>query len=224
MITNVVMERKIGELPVLQRTKDGMFNATAFLNAWNANLNMENSTYLRKQLAEFVRNKSTEEYIETIMKRESKRHKEVILSSRGRRNGGTWMHPMLFIDFAMWLNPEFKYEVIKFVQDKMLDYRDKSADYYKELASAVKGLSSELNMKSRMSTVATALNYIVFNEDEHALRNKKATEEEQQELWQTEKLIIELINGGFVRTFDELVRFLRKKYNEAHNPVRVIHK
>jgi hypothetical protein len=79
-------------------------------------------------------------------------------------------------------------------------------------------------MRSRMSTVATALNYIVFNEDERALRNKKATEEEQQELWQTEKLVTEIINGGFIKTFDELVRFLRKKYNEAHNPVRVIHK
>lgn len=79
-------------------------------------------------------------------------------------------------------------------------------------------------MRSRMSTVATALNYIVFNEDKHALRNKKATEEEQQELWQTEKLIIELINGGFIRTFDELVRFLRKKYNEVHNPVKIIHR
>ena len=62
MITNVIMERKIGELPVLQRTKDGMFNATAFLNVWNANLNTENSQYLRKQMFDFQRNKSTEEY------------------------------------------------------------------------------------------------------------------------------------------------------------------
>lgn len=212
------MERKIGELPVLQRTKDGMFNATALATEYNK---INGTT---KEVKHFLENKATDDYICTIMSRESKGRDSVLLTSRGRRNGGTWMHPMLFIDFAMWLNPEFKYEVIKFVRDKMLDYRDKSADYYKELASAVKGLSSELNMKSRMSTVATALNYIVFNEDEHALRNKKATEEEQQELWQTEKLIIELINGGFVKTFDELVRFLRKKYNEAHNPVRVIHK
>lgn len=224
MITNVVMERKIGNFPVLQRTKDGMFNATALLNTWNASLNTENSQYLKKQLFDFQKNKSTEEYIETIMKRESKERKAVICTSRGRHNGGTWMHPMLFIDFAMWLNPDFKYEVIKFVQDKMLDYRDRSAEYYKALGSAVKTLKSDLDMRSRMSTVATALNYIVFNEDEHALRNKKATEEEQQKLWQTEMLVTELINSGFIKTFDELVRFLRKKYNEAHNPVRVIHK
>jgi hypothetical protein len=202
-----------------------MFNATEFVNAWNASLNMQNSAYLKKQLAKYLQNKSTEEYIETIMQRENKKSvKEVYVAVRGKHHGGTWMHPMLFLDLAMWLNPSFKYDVIKFVQDKMLDYRDKSAEYYKALGSAVKTLKSDLDMRSRMSTVATALNYIVFNEDERALRNKKATEEEQQELWQTEKLVTEIINGGFIKTFDELVRFLRKKYNEAHNPVRVIHK
>lgn len=222
MITNVVMERKIGNFPVLQRTKDGMFNATEFIRAWN--LNTPNSGYLKKDLDKYIQNKSTEEYINIIMSKEVKNKKAVVCTSRGRHHGGTWMHPMLFLDFAMWLNPEFKYDVVKFVQDKMLYYRDKSAEYYKTLGSAVKTLKSDLDMRSRMSTVATALNYIVFNEDEHALRNKKATEEKQQKLWQTEMLVTELINSGFIKTFDELVRFLRKKYNEAHNPVRVIHK
>ncbi|MBC7407182.1 MAG: KilA-N domain-containing protein [Arcicella sp.] len=30
-------------------------------------------------------------------------------------NAGTWMHPILFIDFAMWINPKFKVKVLKFV-------------------------------------------------------------------------------------------------------------
>ena len=41
----------------------------------------------------------------------------VYLKTRGKYNGGTWMHPMLFIDFAMWINPSFKYDVLKFVYD-----------------------------------------------------------------------------------------------------------
>lgn len=24
-------------------------------------------------------------------------------------NAGAWMHPILFVDFAMWINPKFKY-------------------------------------------------------------------------------------------------------------------
>ena len=216
------MERKIGDLPVFQRTKDGMFNATAFLNAWNANLNMENSTYLKKQLAEFVRNKSTEEYIETIMKKENKERKAVILSSRGRRNGGTWMHPMLFIDFAMWLNPEFKYEVIKFVQDKMLEYRDKAGEYYKELSSAVNTISLDMDIKEKMRSVASALNWIVFNQNERELRNRRATEEEQHNLFELEHHISMLINDGFINDFRSLIDYLRKKYSDKNNPIKPI--
>lgn len=38
------------------------------------------------------------------------------------------MHPMLFIDFAMWINPEFKYDVIKFVHDEMIRYRNEAGE------------------------------------------------------------------------------------------------
>jgi len=31
-----------------------------------------------------------------------------------------WMHPLLFIDFAMWINPTFKVKVLKFVYDEMI--------------------------------------------------------------------------------------------------------
>ena len=35
MKTNQVLTRKMGAFDVLQRTSDGMFNATALLNQWN---------------------------------------------------------------------------------------------------------------------------------------------------------------------------------------------
>lgn len=35
MKTNQLMTRKIGDYEVFQRTKDGMFNATVLLQAWN---------------------------------------------------------------------------------------------------------------------------------------------------------------------------------------------
>lgn len=42
--------------------------------------------------------------------------------ARSDRGGGTWMHPILFVKFAMWLNPRFEVQVIKFVYDQMLKY------------------------------------------------------------------------------------------------------
>ena len=35
MITNQLMLRKMGDFDVIQRTKDGYFNATNLLNQWN---------------------------------------------------------------------------------------------------------------------------------------------------------------------------------------------
>lgn len=34
------------------------------------------------------------------------------------------MHPLLFIDFAMWLNPAFKVKVLKFVYDELIKFRN----------------------------------------------------------------------------------------------------
>ena len=48
------------------------------------------------------------------------------LKSRGK-SGGTWIHPVLFVKFAMWLNPRFEVQVIKFVYDEMIKYRNKAS-------------------------------------------------------------------------------------------------
>ena len=39
----------MGQFEVLQRTKDGMFNATALIKQWNNNVNTQNSGCLRKK-------------------------------------------------------------------------------------------------------------------------------------------------------------------------------
>lgn len=47
------------------------------------------------------------------------------------------MHPLLFIDFAMWLNPAFKVKVLKFVYDQLIQYRNDAGDTYKEMAAQI---------------------------------------------------------------------------------------
>lgn len=54
-----------------------------------------------------------------------------------QKNGGTWMHPILFVKFAMYLSPRFEYHVLKFVSDEMIRYRNDAGDAYKELSSAI---------------------------------------------------------------------------------------
>jgi len=118
MKTNQVMLRPMGCFSVEQRTKDGVFNASALLKQWNE------SAGDKKEIKKFFENQNTKEFISALIEEENLNgEKSAYLTSRGKYNGGTWMHPILFVKFAMWLNPRFEVKVIKFIYDQMIAYR-----------------------------------------------------------------------------------------------------
>lgn len=83
MKTNQEMIRKMGNFNVIQRTKDGMFNATGLLRQWNANTNSE------RKLDNYFNSEKTKAFINTIMERENlNTPKMVYLKTRGKYNGG----------------------------------------------------------------------------------------------------------------------------------------
>lgn len=211
MKTNQVMIRKMGEFDVSQRTKDGMFNATALLKQWNAQ-----DGVAQRKLDNYFASPKTAEFIKTIIERENlNTPKMVYLKTRGN-NGGTWMHPLLFIDFAMWINPSFKYDVLKFVYDQMIKYRNDSGDAYKMLSSAVRSIVSKNDMRKYMQTIAKGINFIIVGKHEHMVRNECGTEEIQKEYFETEKQVAMLINDGFLKTGDEVVNYLRRKFMKKY--------
>lgn len=213
MKTNQIMTRPMGDFHVEQRTKDGMFNATALLNQWNE------SSGQQKQISHYFENSATEEFINALMSEEKfKERNSVYLKSRGKYSGGTWMHPIMFIDFAMWLNPAFKVKVIKFVYDQMLKYRNDAGDAYRELSSAINSIVPNTFMPQAMRKVGEALNYVVFNEHEPMLRNKKGSEESMRELFELERRLAENINDGLINNFEQAITFLRKRYANKYYP------
>lgn len=213
MKTNQVMLRSMGQFEVAQRTKDGMFNATALLKQWNAQLNVP----IRK-MDNYFNSAKTQEFINTILQRENlNTPKMVYLKSRGK-DGGTWMHPLLFIDFAMWINPAFKYDVLKFVYDQMIQYRNNAGDAYRELSAAVATIVPKSEMKTKMRKIGEALNWVIFNAHEKMLRNKQGDEDKQKELWMFEKKVATLINEGFIKDYKHLIAYLRKQYVTRNSP------
>ena len=242
------MIRKMGNFEVIQRTKDGFFNATALLKQWNNAvenqkvLNTQNSGYLKnstenqqvlnthnfpyvkkKDIDDFFLNKSTQEYIQVIMQKENlNTEASVYLKSRGKYSGGTWMHPMLFIDFAMWLNPYFKYDVLRFVSDEMIKYRNLAGDSYKTLASHVATIVPKQLMPMAMKKIAQGLNFIVFGDHKHAMRNEVGEETKQLELFQLQQKVADLIGDEFIKSFDELITYLRKLYGRKYTPKALI--
>lgn len=85
----------------------------------------------------------TKEFINALVAEESKHRNsvEIRLSDIYTKHrgifGGTWMTPLLFIDFAMWLNPTFKVQVLKFVYDELIRYRNEAGDAYREIHEAI---------------------------------------------------------------------------------------
>ena len=137
---------------------------------------------------------------------------------RGKKNGGTWLNPVLFIKFAMYLSPRFEYHVLKFVADQMIRYRNDAGDAYRELSSAVMKIVPKDFMPKAMQKIGEALNWIIFNSHERMLRNKHGEEEKQRELFQLEKKVADLINEGFINSFDGLISYLRNQWQRKNNP------
>jgi len=126
MVTNQNMVRD--KESFIQRTKDSYFNATKLLDSWNKKPNVQ-----KKQLARYYANTGTEDFINQLKKEGIE---NPYTAGRGKgENSGTWMHPKLFIDFAMWLSVEFKSIVIDYVLDGLIRTRTDAGDYYNEMCA-----------------------------------------------------------------------------------------
>ncbi len=215
MKTNVNIIRKLNDFEVIQRTKDSMFDATYLLNQWNKQSGQ------KKVIGHYFENDSTKEFIKAIeFDLESNcRNSDVLnrgnspyLKTRGK-NGGTWMHPYLFIDFAMWLNPSFKLQVIKFVYDELIQHRKLSGTFYNKLCSLLSRFK-----ETDYREVGRILNYVVFNEHERDLRNQ-ATPEQQEDLQQLERDACNYIENGFISNWDHFKAIMRKEWSKRHYKV-----
>lgn len=229
MKTNQNLIRKMGDFNVIQRTQDGMFDATSLLSLWNK------TSGQKKVIGHYFENSATQEFINALIEDELKHRKSdnsslsskntntrdsVYLKTRGIK-GGTWMSPLLFIDFAMWLNPSFKVQVLRFVYDELIKYRNEAGDAYREMAGEIKKIVPAKELPVAISKVAKALNFIVYNQHESEIRNKQAEESKVKELAELEKDIAMLIKRGFIKSFDHLIGHLRTIWREKYEPVEL---
>lgn len=206
----------MGQFEVLQRTSDGYFDGNALLSQWKKN-NLNN----RDTVADFISQKKVQEFLSELEyelgnEAQTQKWDMVDLQSvkfvkgRNSKNGRTkdqvWMHPYLFIKFAMWINPKFELQVIKFVFDELIKNRHLAGDKYKKLTASIAKLPDV-----DYSQIAKCLNYIVFNKHHNGIRNE-ATQLELQELHELEDKIAMLIDMEFVNNHQQLIETLRKIY------------
>ena len=215
MKTNQTLTRPMGEFSVYQRTSDGMFNATTLLKQWNE------SSGQKKVIAHYFENSSTEEFVQTIQEKEKSTHRNsVYVKSRASRgaNAGTWMHPLLFIDFAMWINPAFKYDVLKFVYDELIKYRNEAGNTYRRMCERIAQVSKKGEIPKNISSTAKAINIVVYGTHEKQMRNKQAEELSMRELVKLQEMIIELVDNGYIKTYEGIRQYLLNTWRKKNQP------
>jgi len=197
MKTNVLMVRRLDGIEIQQRTKDKFLNATMLLSQYNK------YTGKNKVMAEFWSNKNTEEFLESLARELNDNvgdslylEKDLYTTARGK-NGGTWMHPYLFVKFAMWLSTDFEVKVIKWVYDNLIDFRNQSGDHYNEMKEAIQKRYIEHFGKKPNPLVfikeANYLNKLVYGEFKGGKRNL-SNEEQLDKLNKLQLANIKLIN------------------------------
>lgn len=157
MVTNQVLtSRSLMGQVVRQRTKDSYFNMSDMLalgNRYRQENNLPTTT-----LAVYLSQKNVKEFIAELKEREGK---EVWIKGRqGRKakddeSAGVWAHPLIFIDFALWVNPKLKIETYNWILDYLVKYRIDSADSYIRMCGALyKHTTNKHRFKSDIALAA----------------------------------------------------------------------
>jgi hypothetical protein len=176
----------------------------------------------RRRIDDFLNSKNTKEFIATLENTLSQGEispmaKNDIIkkhggsnTSNGREKNEIWVHPFLFIKAAMWVNPRFEVEVIKYVYDNLISLRCDAGDNYSQLMKRVYGFSD-----CDFGKVAIALNWVVFNE--HCKQRRDwGTVEQMRDLRQLENTLCSMIDTNLVNSQMELINVLRKMYDNKY--------
>lgn len=151
METQVIMQRELFGCIISQQSKTEFFSATDLVKAGNkwrrAN---ELSDF---NLSQYLKGSSFLEF-----KKEMETKYGTVLSSGRGRNSSTWVHPLLFIDIALAINPKLKVEVYEWLFDNLIRFRNESGDSYREMSAAIYARCS--NKREFPAYIQKVANYI----------------------------------------------------------------
>ena len=132
MTTEVIMQRELLGDFVSQKSKSGFFSATDLFrvgNKWRLANGLDSKT-----MQDYLQTKNAKEFIAELKNRNN--GEKPLISGRGRGHH-SWVHPLLFVDMALWINPKLKIEVYEWLFDSLLQYRNNSGDSYKKMCGAL---------------------------------------------------------------------------------------
>lgn len=205
MKTAVIMNRDLSGMAVRQNSKTQFFNANDLIELYNSAHGDD------KKIHHYLANDSTKRFIDALMADSNTRNSGDLengtMETKRGKNGGTWMHPYLFIDFAMWLSPEFKVSVIRWVYDNVIKLRNECGDKFKDVNEALFELKPN-SAPFTYSNEANMINKLVFGTVDKGQRNL-ASEKQLELLKQMQRLDVGLIKSGkdYYERYEELKKY-----------------
>lgn len=118
----------------------------------------------------YLVNKSTIEFLNQLSKDEN--IIEVYRTKRGR-NATTWCHPLVFFDYAMWISPQLKVNIYKWLYDNLIIFRDKSGESYKVMAGILQYKLSPARIGLELPPIARKIKEIVGCDDWNLATNEQ---------------------------------------------------
>lgn len=194
MNTEVIMIRKLFGCEIKQKSKSEFFSSTDLVkagNRWRAANGMPTFNF-----HQWRNGNQTKEFIKEI----EDKFGTAIISGRGR-GVNTWVHPYLFLDIALAIDPKLKIEVYEWIFDSLLKYRNESGDSYKKMCGALyNNTTAKSSFSKDISKIADLIRV------ECGVKDWQTASEEQLKLRDKMHEYISLFCDMFYNRNDEAVR------------------
>jgi hypothetical protein len=129
MKTTQILQRPFADVMIRQNHKTKMFRLTDL-----------QGLFPDKPLNNWARRPETKAFMQVVANEEGLSSEEVISTHKSKNPevGGTWVHPLVLLDYAMYVSPEFKYKALTWLHDNLCAFRDYAGDSFKEMNQACK--------------------------------------------------------------------------------------
>ena len=201
MKTNQILERDFFGGVVKQEHLTGYFcinDITIIANKYRKNQGLPEARWDK-----YISSKTTKEFFHALMNSEN--NADIIRTKRGR-GGDTWVHPLILMDYMMWLSPEFKVKAYQWLYDNLPIYRDNGGESYKKLSGIVHDKYSPAKVGMAMQQIAKNIKIFLQVDDWNKTtpEKNKQRDEIQKNLAMLLKANVE-INEAFKIAINEVL-------------------
>ena len=148
----MVMERSIFGKTIKQKHKSEMLSAKDLIDAGNEYRVKELGKRNFVTMNDYLKTQSAKDFLETMEEEFGSDTKLYI------KNKEHWVHPYVFMDIALWINPKLKVKVYKWLHDSLLKNRDVSGNSYNKMTGIVfKHFKPFKEAKEEIRSIATAI-------------------------------------------------------------------